>query len=170
MGPCRRCEFLDCACVDDLSTGNYPTLFAAMLRTSTLSKRSSSYLPAGHRAIVTCPISKSSLGLAGVPFPGHTELLAHFGGVDSYIMMLANPKIRVSLVTIHIPLNEVPGRITEQRVFDCIRITCRSLQQRLSLKKPFIKVCGLNPHAGEQGIMGHEEEMIDTRGRHAPGR
>lgn len=98
--------------------------------------------------------------MAGIPFPGHTEMLAHFGGVDSCVMMLANPKIRVSLVTIHIPLNKVPAAVTEQGVFDCIRITCRSLEQRLSLKKPFIKVCGLNPHAGEQGIMGHEEAAI----------
>ena len=112
------------------------------------------------RAVVTCPISKASMRMAGIPFPGHTELLAHFGGVDSCVMMLANPSIRVSLVTIHIPLNKVPAMITERAVFDCIRITAHSLGQRLSLKDPFIKVCGLNPHAGEQGIMGHEEEVI----------
>lgn len=112
------------------------------------------------QALVTCPISKASMHTAGIPFPGHTELLAHFGGVDSYVMMLANPAIRVSLVSIHVPLNKVPGMITERSVFDCIRITTRSLEQRLSLKNPFIKVCGLNPHAGEQGLMGNEEEVI----------
>lgn len=112
------------------------------------------------QAIVTCPISKASMRSAGVPFPGHTELLAHFSGVDSYVMMLANPSIRVSLVSIHVPLIRVPGLITERSVFDCIRITARSLEQRLSLKNPFIKVCGLNPHAGEQGLMGSEEEVI----------
>ena len=111
-------------------------------------------------AIVTCPISKASLSMAGISFPGHTEMLAHYGGVDSYIMMLANPVMRVSLVTIHIPLNKVPSRITGHAVFDCIRITSRSLEQRFSLKRPLIKVCGLNPHAGEQGIMGREEDMI----------
>ncbi|HQP72307.1 MAG TPA: 4-hydroxythreonine-4-phosphate dehydrogenase PdxA, partial [Methanoculleus sp.] len=74
-------------------------------------------------AIVTCPISKASLHLAGVPFPGHTELLAHAAGVDSYVMMLANPRMRVSLVTIHIPLKDVPARITEERVFRTIAIT-----------------------------------------------
>lgn len=112
------------------------------------------------RAIVTCPISKASFNMARVPFPGHTELLAHFGGVGSYVMMLANPVMRVSLVTIHVPLKTVPAMITERSVFDCIRITSRSLEQRLSLKSPSIKVCGLNPHAGEQGIMGNEEEVI----------
>lgn len=111
-------------------------------------------------AIVTSPISKASMRMAGIPFPGHTELLAHFSGVDNYVMMLANPTMRVSLVTIHIPLNKVPAIITEQSVFDCIRITSRSLEERFSLKDPSIKVCGLNPHAGEQGIMGHEEETI----------
>lgn len=94
-------------------------------------------------------------------------MLAYFGGVDTYIMMLANPKIRMSLVTIHIPITEVAPRITERRVFDCIRITCRSLEERLSLTKPFIKVCGLNPHAGEQGLMGHEEDTIIRAIEHA---
>ena len=111
-------------------------------------------------ALVTCPISKASLRMAGVSFPGHTELLAHMGGVDSCVMMLANPRIRVSLVTIHIPLVDVPAQVSEERVFRCIRITCRSLQERLSIRQPSIKVCGLNPHAGEQGLMGHEEEGI----------
>jgi len=153
-------ELLDCALLDAVRPGasdarcghaSYRYIIEALKLIFT----------GGASAVVTCPISKSSLRLAGVPFPGHTELLAHFGGVDSYIMMLANPKMRVSLVTIHIPLSDVPARITEQGIFDCIRITCRSLEQRLSKKRPSIKVCGLNPHAGEQGVMGNEEEMIE---------
>ncbi|MDD3846566.1 MAG: 4-hydroxythreonine-4-phosphate dehydrogenase PdxA [Syntrophorhabdaceae bacterium] len=111
-------------------------------------------------AIVTCPIAKSSLRLGGIPFPGHTELLAHAAGVDSYIMMLANPRIRVSLVTIHIPLATVPAQITEEKVFRSIATTSLSLQQRFSINRPAIKVCGLNPHAGEQGLIGHEEDGI----------
>jgi 4-hydroxythreonine-4-phosphate dehydrogenase len=111
-------------------------------------------------AIVTCPISKVSLRLAGIPFPGHTELLAHVAGVDSYVMMLANPAIRVSLVTIHIPLKDVPARITEERVFRTIAITGRSLRESFSIQRPVVKVCGLNPHAGEKGVIGHEEETI----------
>jgi 4-hydroxythreonine-4-phosphate dehydrogenase len=111
-------------------------------------------------AIVTCPISKASLHLAGIPFPGHTELLAHAAGVDSYVMMLANPRMRVSLVTIHIPLKDVPSRITEEGVFRTIAITGRSLRENFSMEHPVIKVCGLNPHAGEQGIMGDEEEIV----------
>jgi 4-hydroxythreonine-4-phosphate dehydrogenase len=75
-------------------------------------------------------------------------------------MMLANPKIRVSLVTIHIPLADVPARITEEKVFRSIAVTCRSLRERFSIDQPAVKVCGLNPHAGEQGMIGHEEEGI----------
>ena len=111
-------------------------------------------------ALVTCPINKKSIQLAGIEFPGHTELLAHYGGVTDYVMMMAAGKLRVSLVTIHIPLKEVPARITNRGVLKCISITHAALQSHFRVKNPCIKVCGLNPHAGEQGLMGHEEEAI----------
>lgn len=111
-------------------------------------------------AIVTCPISKASIRKAGIGFPGHTELLAHFGGVTEYIMMMANRKMRVSLATIHIPLKDVPKEISAENVFTCIAITHRSLKEYHALDNPYIKVCGLNPHAGEQGIIGSEEGVI----------
>jgi 4-hydroxythreonine-4-phosphate dehydrogenase len=111
-------------------------------------------------AIVTCPINKAAIRAARIPFVGHTELLAHFGGVDEYVMMMANRKMRVSLVTIHIPLKEVPPLITVERVFSCLSVTYRSLKTNFKLSAPRIKVCGLNPHAGEGGIMGDEEAAI----------
>jgi 4-hydroxythreonine-4-phosphate dehydrogenase len=111
-------------------------------------------------AMVTCPINKMSIHSAGIPFMGHTELLAHFGGVRDYIMMMANRKMRVSLVSIHIPLKDVPGYLSADNIFTCISVTCRSMTEYFHIKKPRIKVCGLNPHAGEQGIMGNEERMI----------
>jgi 4-hydroxythreonine-4-phosphate dehydrogenase len=111
-------------------------------------------------AIVTCPISKASMHSAGITFPGHTELLAHFGGVTDYIMMMANRRIRVSLVTIHIPLKDVAKEITLERVFKCITITHHSLKAYYGINRPFIKVCGLNPHAGERGLIGSEENAI----------
>jgi len=111
-------------------------------------------------AIVTCPINKTSIRSANIPFTGHTELLAHFGGVKDYIMMMANKKMRVSLATIHIPLKDVPGSLSAENIFMCISITCRSIMNYFNIEKPRIKVCGLNPHAGEQGIMGNEEIMI----------
>lgn len=111
-------------------------------------------------ALVTCPISKISLRKAGIDFPGHTELLAHFGGVTDSIMMMANRSIRVSLATIHIPLKDVPGKITAARVLKCISITHHSLKTYWGIHNPHIKVCGLNPHAGEQGVIGVEERTI----------
>lgn len=113
------------------------------------------------RAIVTAPIGKGAIRAAGVQFPGHTELLAHYGGVTSHVMMMANPVLRVSLVTIHEPLKDVPSLISEQRVFDVIRTTHLSLTEHFSIDRPVLKVCGLNPHAGEGGILGTEEAGID---------
>jgi 4-hydroxythreonine-4-phosphate dehydrogenase len=110
--------------------------------------------------VVTCPINKKSVQAAGVPFVGHTELLAHYGGVTDYVMMMAARGLRVSLVTIHVPLKEVPSLINPEKVFRCIIVTARSLNADFGLTGPRIKVCGLNPHAGEQGVMGTEEEAI----------
>ncbi len=112
-------------------------------------------------AIVTCPINKASIRQAGVEFAGHTELLAHFGGVTDYIMMMANRTTRVSLVTTHIPLQRVPISISFDAVIKCISITAKSLQHVFGINNPLIKVCGLNPHAGEKGIMGDEETIIE---------
>lgn len=111
--------------------------------------------------IVTCPINKASIRKAGVEFIGHTELLAHFSGVTDYIMMMANHAMRVSLVTTHIPLRKVPASISNDAVFKCIVITDKSLQRLFGIPIPAIKVCGLNPHAGERGIIGDEEKFIE---------
>ena len=111
-------------------------------------------------AIVTCPINKAAIREGGIDFIGHTELLAHFAGVSEYVMMMGNPSMKVSLVTIHIPLRDVPTSITSDSVFNCLMITMRSLQDLMGIADPVIKVCGLNPHAGERGLMGSEESII----------
>ena len=111
-------------------------------------------------AIVTCPINKKSIHLAGIQFIGHTELLAYYGGVTDYVMMMANRSMRVSLVTIHIPLKNVESLLSIERIFKCISITNNSLKTCFGIKEPYIKVCGLNPHAGEQGLIGNEETII----------
>jgi 4-hydroxythreonine-4-phosphate dehydrogenase len=110
--------------------------------------------------IVTAPIHKVSIHLAGISFTGHTELLAHYGGVSDYIMMMANKSLRVSLVTIHIPLRDVPDAVSVENVVKTIIITHHSLRDYFGIAKPYLKVSGLNPHAGEQGIMGNEESLI----------
>jgi len=111
-------------------------------------------------AIVTCPINKKSIHLAGIQFIGHTELLAYYSGVTDYVMMMANRSMRVSLVTIHIPLKNVESLLSIERIFKCISITDNSLKTYFGIKEPYIKVCGLNPHAGEQGLIGNEETII----------
>ncbi len=111
-------------------------------------------------AIVTCPINKKSINSAGIEFIGHTELLAHYSGVKDYVMMMANRSMRVSLVTIHIPIKAVPRALSVEKITKTILITHNSLKTYFGLESPHIKVCGLNPHAGEEGIMGDEESMI----------
>lgn len=112
------------------------------------------------RALVTCPLNKAGLQMAGFDFPGHTEFLAARAGLppDGVCMHLCGPRLRVSLVTTHHPLVDIPALITEERILSRLRQTADFLRA-LKLSGP-IAVCGLNPHAGEQGRLGHEEERI----------
>ncbi len=110
--------------------------------------------------IVTCPITKTALKLAGSDFHGHTELLAHRTDTKDYAMMLAGKTLRVVLVTIHIPLAQVPSSLTCEDIIKKIRLTHVSLKERFNIKKPRIAVAGLNPHSGEASMFGHEEEDI----------
>jgi 4-hydroxythreonine-4-phosphate dehydrogenase len=111
-------------------------------------------------AVVTCAINKKSILAAGAPFPGHTELFAHYAGVADYVMMMQNRRLRVCLATIHIPLKDVPALITPERVFACIALTNEALKMDFGIESPRIRVCGLNPHAGEHGVIGNEEWAI----------
>jgi 4-hydroxythreonine-4-phosphate dehydrogenase len=108
--------------------------------------------------IVTCPITKKALHLAGYPFPGHTEMLAALSGTKQCLMMMAGSRLRVALATIHEPLSRVPDLITRANVSECIRITARALRTDFALAHPKIAVAALNPHAGEQGMFGREEQ------------
>lgn len=107
-------------------------------------------------AIVTAPLNKRAMQLGGVGYPGHTEILAERSGTSRYAMMLANPELRVLLVTIHIPLTEVPSSITFEAELDTIRLADLACRQA-GLQTPRIAVAGLNPHAGEDGRFGREE-------------
>jgi 4-hydroxythreonine-4-phosphate dehydrogenase len=113
-------------------------------------------------AVVTCPITKKSIRAAGIEFIGHTEMMAHYSGSAKYVMMMVNRRLRVSLVTIHVPLRDVPHLVTAETVFRSIAITALSLRTDFGITRPHIKVCGLNPHAGEAGIMGDEEVAISA--------
>lgn len=110
--------------------------------------------------IATCPITKTALKLAGSQFHGHTELLAQRTNTKAYAMMLAGKKLKVVLVTIHIPLSKVSACLTMEDIIQKIKLTHTALTERFNMKAPKIAVAGLNPHAGEASMFGREEEDI----------
>ena len=126
-------------------------------------------------AVVTCPVNKEAFALAGLPWRGHTDLLAHLTGAEFVAMMFDSPRLRVVLATVHVPLREVPALLTRPLVERVIRLAARELPRFLSVKqasdtqawdpasdglRPRLAVAGLNPHAGEHGLMGEEDEQV----------
>lgn len=114
----------------------------------------------GFSGIVTCPISKIGLHLAGIDAPGHTEILAWHTGTKRFAMMLAGSSLRVVLVTIHCALRNVASQLSQEKVLETISLTHDALQMDFGIDAPRIAVAGLNPHAGESGMFGDEEERI----------
>jgi len=110
--------------------------------------------------IVTAPVSKTGLRLAGIDYPGHTEIFADHTGCSRYAMMMAGDKLRVVLVTIHLPIRDVPGRISLENIRRTIEITASALKWDFCIPAPSIAVAGLNPHGGEGGMFGTEEADI----------
>lgn len=110
------------------------------------------------QAITTAPICKEAINKAGFNFPGHTELLAHLTHTRKYAMMFVSDVLKVVLVTIHIPLHKAVRVISEKKVLTTIGLTHYVLKDYFGIKKPKIGVAGLNPHAGEEGLFGREEE------------
>jgi 4-hydroxythreonine-4-phosphate dehydrogenase len=110
-------------------------------------------------AMVTAPICKEGLELAGVPFPGHTEMIATMTGTSRYGMMLMGRGLRVMLVTRHLPLREVADALTQEAVQEAIELTGEGLK-KFGIKNARIGVCGLNPHSGDNGTIGDEEGRI----------
>lgn len=111
-------------------------------------------------AIATGPVHKHALHLAGYRYPGLTEFLGHLAGDREVAMMLAAGALRVVLVTTHIPLREVPSAVTTDRVVRAGRITQRALITWWGIERPRLAVCALNPHAGESGLFGDEDERV----------
>lgn len=107
-------------------------------------------------AVVTAPISKESLKMAGFPWPGHTEMLAELTHVKDYAMMLCGGTLKIVLVTTHTAMRNIPKLITKERVLKTIILADRACKM-MGIENPKIAVCGLNPHAGESGIFGEEE-------------
>lgn len=113
-----------------------------------------------YQAMVTCPIHKGIINDAGIAFSGHTEYLAELTHTEKVVMMLLNKVMRVALITTHLPLKDVSAHITDAEIKQVSRILHQDLQNKFGIKQPKIGVCGLNPHAGEDGHLGREE--LDT--------
>lgn len=108
--------------------------------------------------MVTGPINKQALQAAGVDFPGHTEMLAHRCQAGEVVMMLAGERLRVCMVTTHCALRDVPDRLNAERILTTMRITSNALRTQFGLEQPRLAVLSLNPHAGEGGLFGDEEQ------------
>ena len=126
----------------------------------TLAKACDGAISGEFAALVTGPVQKSIINDAGIPFIGHTEFFADRSHCQRVVMMLATEELRVALATTHLPLLAVPGAITQASLHEVITILDNDLKTKFGITQPQIYVCGLNPHAGEGGHMGHEE--IDT--------
>ena len=112
--------------------------------------------------MITAPVHKGVINEAGIPFSGHTEFLAELTHTEQVVMMLATHGLRVALVTTHLPLKDVASAITAERLERVTRILHADLVGKFGIARPRILVCGLNPHAGEGGHLGHEEiEIIE---------
>lgn len=111
-------------------------------------------------AMVTCPISKTLMHQAGHKYDGHTQLISHLTNAEEYVMMLAGERLKVALVTIHCSLKEVPALLSKGMVYKTIAVTARALREDFGVKDARLAVTALNPHAGEDGLFGSEEEEI----------
>ena len=109
-------------------------------------------------AITTCPINKKAMNEAGYFFPGHTELLGHLTEAPSVAMMFLGSKWRIVLVTIHLPLKDVSRWISKDRILQTLRLTDEGMKKYFAIPRPKIAVLGLNPHCGEEGLLGEEEK------------
>ncbi len=127
-----------------------------------LDKAISGCLNKTYSALITGPINKAVINDAGIPFSGHTEYLAAHSKTAHVVMMLATEGLRVALATTHLPLSEVAAAITTEQLETTLRILQRELIDKFAIRQPRILVCGLNPHAGENGHLGREEITVIT--------
>jgi 4-hydroxythreonine-4-phosphate dehydrogenase len=138
----------------------HPTIATGKAMVRYIEKAVSLILDGTFSAMVTCPISKASLNRAGYTFPGHTEMLAALTRSTDYVMMMAGSSLRVTLATIHCPLASVPARLNKEALTVLIQTTDTALRRDFGIPAPRIAVAALNPHAGEGGLFGKEEEDI----------
>lgn len=134
-----------------LDTGNVPFVLDC------IAQATRACLNGEFDAMVTAPVNKGVINDSGRPFTGHTEFIAELCNAELPVMMLTNRHLRVALVTTHLPLSRVTAAITRQRLEQTLHIVDRELRTKFAIAEPVIRVCGLNPHAGEAGHLGTEE-------------
>lgn len=111
-------------------------------------------------ALVTAPVNKEAINRSGIPFLGHTEYLAETSNTKKFAMMLCGGALKVTTVTRHVPLRKVSEILTQEKIIDAVKLTDKALKRCFGIKNPKIGVCGLNPHCGEGGKIGSEEQAI----------
>ena len=134
-----------------------PTSVNAEYVLETLQIAADGCLKGNFKALVTCPVSKTVINNASIPFTGHTEWLAVHANVEQTVMLFVADSLKVALYTTHVPLSQVPALIKKTSLEKCIRLLRTGLEKYFLIKTPTIALCGLNPHAGEQGYLGKEE-------------
>ncbi len=112
------------------------------------------------QAVVTSPINKKNIQTDSFHFPGHSEYLAQKAGIDNYLMFMVSPTVRVGVVTDHVPLAKVSQLLTPEKILNKIRLMQKSLVIDFNIRRPKIAVLGLNPHAGDDGVIGKEDEDV----------
>jgi len=145
---------------DELTIGR-PGAYAGRASVAFIKKAVEMALAGDVDAVVTAPINKETLKMAGYPYPGHTELLAELTAAADFGMMLAGGGLRVMLVTIHVALRDVPSLINKDVVLKAIKLAGKACRE-MGVENPRLVVCGLNPHAGEGGMFGDEEILHIT--------
>ena len=125
-----------------------------------LSKGALGCLNKEFKGLITGPINKELINLSGFEFSGHTEFLSDISNVKKVVMLLMNKKMRIALHTTHIPLSQVPSKISKESLKETVLIISKDLKKNWKIENPSICLLGLNPHAGEGGFIGHEDEEI----------
>lgn len=138
----------------------YPTKFSGLVAYQAL-QTSYSFLKSNIAdAVITAPVSKTALNMAGIKFPGQTEMFAYWSGTKEYVMTFLSNQLNVALQTIHIPLKNVHKFLNQKELEATFNVLIGTLKKDLAIKSPRIALLGLNPHAGENGLIGTEEEKI----------
>ena len=156
----KKVNILDCLPENVFAEPGDPTEAAANAAVTSLERAVMDIKRGKVDVLVTGPINKKSMSLQGFGFPGHTEYLQRQFGSDDVAMLMISSRLKLGVVTGHIPLKDVPSAITEEKILSKLRLIKSSLQQDFQIDNPRIAVLSLNPHSGDGGLLGSEEQNI----------